>query len=84
MEFFRTYVSRFNALERSEKALAALIAGMVAILLVYFAIWMPVNSYHQASLLDRDRQAGLIRYMRASEDKVRASSSGRDQHRPCG
>ncbi|MCY4531466.1 MAG: type II secretion system protein M [Gammaproteobacteria bacterium] len=77
MEFFRTTVSRFNALERSEKALAAIIAGMVAILFLYFAIWMPVNSYYQASLLDRDRQASLIRYMRASEDKVRASISGR-------
>jgi len=69
------YLEKYNSLETSEKnALLALTMFFVA-LIIYFAIWSPIYTYHQDSLQKRDTQFSLIQYMRASEKQARSSSS---------
>lgn len=69
------YLEKYNSLEnREKKALLALTMFFVA-LIIYFAIWSPIYTYHQDSLQKRDTQFSLIQYMRASEKQARSSSS---------
>lgn len=69
------YLEKYNSLENREKnALLALTMFFVA-LIIYFAIWSPIYTYHQDSLQKRDTQFSLIQYMRASEKQARSSSS---------
>lgn len=69
------YLEKYNSLQNREKnALLALTMFFVA-LIIYFAIWSPIYTYHQDSLQKRDTQFGLIQYMRASEKQARNSSS---------
>lgn len=69
------YLEKYNSLEnREKKALIALTMFFVA-LIIYFAIWSPIYTYHQDSLQKRDTQFSLIQYMRASEKQARSSSS---------
>ena len=68
------YVERFNALERRERISLQLLAVFLGAVVVYLAIWSPINSYYESSLQKRDAQFSLLQYMRASEKQARAAS----------
>ena len=68
------YLDKFNALESRERLLLMLLVVFVGALVLYLAVWAPINSYYESTLLKRDTQFSLIQYMRASEKQARAAA----------
>ena len=63
------YLDKVNALESRERHLLLLLVVFLGALVLYLAVWAPINSYYESSLLKRDTQFSLIQYMRASENR---------------
>jgi len=58
--------------ERDRRALYGLIL-LVTGLLIYFALWSPLETYQAQSRLDRDRQLELLQWMKSTEPLARQS-----------
>jgi general secretion pathway protein M len=69
------YLEKYNSLENREKNALLALTMFFVVLIIYFAFWSPIYTYHQDSLQKRDTQFSLIQYMRASEKQARSSSS---------
>lgn len=75
MNWLNVYWQRFNQMERRERAALIALALFLGLLILYFGIWSPVQSYYQTSLQQRDEQMGLLRHMQGSEARAKAAAA---------
>ncbi len=64
----------YQSLERRDQLALKGLSAFLALLLVYFALWQPINNFRDEGLSDRDTQLSLLSYMRQTEAEARAAS----------
>ncbi len=75
MKLLGVYWQRFNQMEARERTALIVLAVFVIVLMLYFAVWSPVQGYYEDSLRERDEQSSLLGYMQASEARARAAAA---------
>jgi general secretion pathway protein M len=65
-------LDRYAQMEPGDRIALSGLGLFFSLLFIYFALLNPMYSYHADSLAARDRQLGLIQYMRASEKQARS------------
>lgn len=77
--YVKNILSRYRALERRDQTALLSLGIFVGILILYYGVWAPANDFFTSRQMQRDRELSLIKYMRASEDRARASRSSTGQ-----
>jgi general secretion pathway protein M len=63
---------RYRTLPRRDRVALNGLVVFLGLLLLYFGVWVPANDFFESERAERDRQLGLLQYMRASEPDARA------------
>ena len=75
--FGRSYVqnvlTRYRALERRDQYALIGLGLFLGALVLYYGVWNPANDFFEARRTQRDRELSLVKYMRGSEARARAS-----------
>ena len=79
-----TMLERYNQLEKRDRTALIGLATFFGLLILWFGVWQPVNTYYEDNKAERERQLSLIQYMRASESIARKSAAGSRQARASG
>jgi general secretion pathway protein M len=74
--FFVKLLVRYKHLEKRDRLALNSLGVFFGLLILYFAIWSPVDQFYEDSKAERDRELSLIQYMRNSEKQARASTKG--------
>ena len=74
--FFTKLIGRYSHLEKRDRLAVNGLGVFFGVLILYFAIWLPVDQYYVDSKAERDRELSLVQYMRKSEKQARASTKG--------
>ncbi|MFB0933925.1 MAG: type II secretion system protein GspM, partial [Pseudomonadales bacterium] len=61
---------RYQQLEKRDRLALNSLSAFLGLMLVYFMVWSPANSYVEQSRQNYQRQAALLSYLRASEAKA--------------
>ena len=65
---------RYQQLEKRDRLALNSLSAFLGLMLVYFMVWSPANSYVEQSRQNYQRQAALLSYLRASEAKARQTN----------
>lgn len=77
--YVKNMTNRYLALERRDQTALIGLGIFVGALILYYGMWVPANEFFQSHQLQRDQELSLIKYMRASEDRARASRASAGQ-----
>lgn len=64
-------ITRYDHLPRRDQQALKLMIVAVVLALVYFAIWRPVNQYHNEALADRQNAVDLLAWMQENRATMR-------------
>ncbi|XOV88667.1 MAG: type II secretion system protein GspM [Pseudomonadota bacterium] len=67
--------SRFKALEPRDRVALLSLGVFFGLLLLYFGVWVPANTFFAERQANRDQQLRLVQYMRSTEQEARAAAA---------
>lgn len=72
--FVNDALARFRALERRDQTALLGLTAFFCVLFLYYGVWSPANEFFSSREMLRNRELSLVRYMRSTEDRARASA----------
>lgn len=78
--YVKNLLVRYRTLERRDQTALIGLGIFLGVLVLYYGVWLPSNEFFESRQLQRNRELSLITYMRASEDRARASSATSGQN----